>query len=77
MLESSAPTPRLLTVGRAGQVYTMAEVPEDRMAAALAARVSAYALTRATVAQDEDAAVFLVSDARRVGSLNLLVLLTR
>jgi hypothetical protein len=55
----------------------MAEVPEDRMAAALAARVSAYALTRATVAQDEDAAVFLVSDARRVGSLNLLVLLTR
>ena len=32
----------------------MAEVPEDRMAAAPAARVSAYALTRATVAQDED-----------------------
>ena len=51
----------------------MAEVPEDRMAAALAARVSAYALTRATVAQDEDAAVFLVSEARRAGSLNLLV----
>jgi hypothetical protein len=51
----------------------MAEVPEDRLAAALAARVSAYALTRATVAQDEDAAVFLVSEARRAGSLDLRV----
>ena len=51
----------------------MAEVPEDRMAAAPAARVSAYALTRATVAQDKDEDVFLVSEARRAGSLNLLV----
>ena len=45
----------------------MAEVPEDRVAAALAARVSAYALTRATVAQDEDTAVFRVSEALRPG----------
>ncbi len=37
------------------------------------ARVSAYALTRATVAQDEHAAVFLVSEARRAGSLKRLV----
>jgi hypothetical protein len=51
----------------------MAEVPEDPMAAARAAYVSAYALTRATVAQDEDTAVFLVSEARRAGSLGLLV----
>ena len=41
----------------------MVENPENRLDAALAARVSAYALTRATVARDEDAAVFLVSEA--------------
>ena len=51
----------------------MADTPEDRIAAALGCRVSAYALMRASVAQDQDAAVLLVIEARQAGSLDLLV----
>jgi hypothetical protein len=52
----------------------MADTPEDRAAAVARARpVSAYALVRATVAQDEDAAVLLVAEARRAGELDYMM----
>ena len=48
----------------------MAEVSE---AEARARRIPAYALLRAAVAQDADAAVLLVDQARKAGTLDLLV----
>ena len=48
----------------------MAEVSE---AEARARRIPAYALLRAAVAQDADAAVLLVDQARKAGNLDLLV----
>ena len=47
----------------------MAEVSE---AEARARRIPAYALLRAAVAQDADAAVLLVDQARKAGTLDLL-----
>ena len=41
----------------------MADTPEDRAREALARRIPAYALLRATVADDMDAAVLLVREA--------------
>ena len=48
----------------------MTEVSE---AEARARRIPAYALLRAAVAQDGDAAVLLVDQARKAGTLDLLV----
>jgi len=48
----------------------MAEVSE---AEARARRIPAYALLRAAVAHDADAAVLLVDQARKAGTLDLLV----
>ena len=48
----------------------MAEVSE---AEARARRIPAYALLRAAVARDADAAVLLVDQARKAGTLDLLV----
>jgi hypothetical protein len=48
----------------------MAEVSETE---ARARRIPAYALLRAAVAQDADAAVLLVDQARKAGTLDLLV----
>ena len=45
----------------------MADTPEDRAREALARRIPAYALLRATVANDQDAAVLLVRDAAKAG----------
>ena len=42
-------------------------------AEARARRIPAYALLRAAVAQDADAAVLLVDQARKAGTLDLLV----
>ena len=52
---------------------SLADTPEDRAREALACRIPAYALLRATVAQDQDAAVLLVRDAAKAGALDLLV----
>jgi hypothetical protein len=49
----------------------MADTPEDR--AALARRVPAYALLRATVTNDQDAAVLLVHESVKSGRPDLLM----
>ncbi len=49
----------------------MADSPEDR--AALARRVPAYALLRATVTNDQDAAVLLVHESVKSGRPDLLM----
>jgi hypothetical protein len=51
----------------------MADTPEDRAPEALARRIPAYALLRATVANDMDAAVLLVRESVRSGRPDLLI----
>ncbi len=50
----------------------MAEAEDRKRAEALRRRVPAYALIRAMVTQDKEAAVLLVDQARTAGSLDLL-----
>ena len=51
----------------------MADTPEDRAREALARRIPAYALLRATVANDMDAAVLLVRESVKSGRPDLLI----
>jgi hypothetical protein len=53
-------------------VVSVAEAEDRKRAEALRRRVPAYALIRAMVTQDQEAAVLLVDQARTAGSLDLL-----
>jgi hypothetical protein len=53
-------------------VFAVAEAEDRKRAEALRRRVPAYALIRAMVTQDQEAAVLLVDQARMAGSLDLL-----
>jgi len=66
-------TPALHSVKAEGpEVFPVAEAEDRKRAEALRRRVPAYALIRAMVTQDQDAAVLLVDQARTAGSLDLL-----
>ena len=66
-------TPALHSVRAEGpEVFPVAEAEDRKRAQALRRRVPAYALIRAMVTQDQDAAVLLVDQARTAGSLDLL-----
>ena len=54
-------------------MFSVAEAEDRKRAEALGRRVPAYALIRAMVTQDQDAAVLLVDQARKAGTLDLLV----
>ncbi len=53
-------------------MFPVAAAEDCKRAEALRRRVPAYALIRAMVTQDQDAAVLLVDQARTAGSLDLL-----